>query len=329
MLINADLIREVMQMVEVKQKAYESSSGRCDIHVVVWMPDSDKYDKPVGVIQIAHGMIDHIERFNEMAMYFADRGYVVAGNDHLGHGDSVASKDDWGYFDDSVSPDESAMYLILDMHRLTRIMKKKFPELPYIIMGHSMGSYMLRRYLMKYGSDVDAAVILGTGNQSMAVVEAGILAAKAVLRAKGDRYRSKVLSKLMFGTYNAGIDNPKSANAWISRDEAIVDAYDSDEKCSFMFTPNAYLGFLNIIKYDIQEKNVAKTPAELPVLFASGLADPVGNYGKDVKKAYMMYTRHLNDVELRLYEDCRHELHSEQNRDEIFEDIYDWIKEHV
>ena len=301
MLINADLIREVMQMVEVKQKAYESSSGRCDIHVVVWMPDSDKYDKPVGVIQIAHGMIDHIERFNEMAMYFANRGYVVAGNDHLGHGDSVASKDDWGYFDDSVSPDESAMYLILDMHRLTRIMKKKFPELPYIIMGHSMGSYMLRRYLMKYGSDVDAAVILGTGNQSMAVVEAGILAAKAVLRAKGDRYRSKVLSKLMFGTYNAGIDSPKSAN----------------------------LGFLNIIKYDIQEKNVAKTPAELPVLFASGLADPVGNYGKDVKKAYMMYTRHLNDVELRLYEDCRHELHSEQNRDEIFEDIYDWIKEHV
>lgn len=316
-------------MVEVKNETFESSSGRCDIHSVIWMPDSDGYKEPVGVVQLVHGMIDHIERFDEMARCLAERGYVVAGHDHLGHGDSVASKDDWGYFDDSVSPDESAMYLVLDMHRLTKIMKKRYPDIPYIIMGHSMGSYMLRRYLMKYGDDVDAAVILGTGNQSRAMVEAGIAAARFVLKTKGDRYRSKVLSKMMFGSYNKKINAPKSANAWLTRDEAIVDAYDNDEKCSFVFTPNAYLGFFNIIKYDIAEKNVAKTPSGLPVLFASGMDDPVGGYGRDVKKAYMMYTKYLEDVELRLYEDCRHELHSELNRQEVFEDILDWMRDAV
>jgi alpha-beta hydrolase superfamily lysophospholipase len=315
-------------MVRIKHETFESSSARCDIHAVVWIPDEERFAKPVGVIQIAHGMIDHIERFNDMALYFVDRGFVVAGNDHLGHGDSVASKDDWGYFDDSVSAEESGMYLVLDMHRLTRIMKKRYPDLPYYIIGHSMGSFMVRRYLMKYGNDVSGAVILGTGNQSMAVTKAGMAAARFVLKTKGDRYRSKVLSKLMFGMYNLKIKKPVSANAWLSRDEAVVKAYDNDEKCSYLFTPNAYLGFLSIIKYDIQEKHVAKTPSNLPVLMASGLDDPVGEYGRGVKKAFKMYTKYLDDVELRLYEGCRHELHSEENKEEVFQDIYEWIEEH-
>ena len=316
-------------MIKTEEKRYESSSGRCSIHAVIWYPDEEKYEKPVGVVQLVHGMIDHIERFTCMAEYFADKGYVVAGNDHLGHGESVADKDDYGYFDDSVPAEETGMYLVMDMHRLTRIMKKRYPDLPYFIMGHSMGSYMLRRYLIQYGDDVDGAVILGTGNQPMAVVEGGILAAKSVARAKGDRYRSRLLSKLMFGAYNTRITDAKSENAWLTRDEEIVELYDNDDKCSFVFTPNAYLGFLNIIKYDIKPENVRKTPASLPVLFASGLEDPVGDYGKGVKKAFMMYTRYLDDVELRLYEDCRHELHSELNRYEIFDDIYRWMQEHL
>jgi alpha-beta hydrolase superfamily lysophospholipase len=316
-------------MIEITNEHFESSSGRCAIHVAVWTPDSREYAQPVGVIQIAHGMIDHIERFNDMAMYFAGKGYVVAGNDHLGHGDSVSGKDDWGYFYDTVSPETSGMHLVEDMHRLTRIMKNRYPNLPYIIIGHSMGSFMLRRYLMQFGTDVDAAVILGTGNQSMGVVCAGIAAARVALMVKGDRCRSRVLSKLMFGSYNKRIKNPKSSNAWISRDEAVVEAYDNDEKCSFLFTPNGYLGFLNIIKYDIQEKNVKKTPSNLPVLFASGSMDPVGQYGKGVKRAFDMYAKYLDDVELRLYDDCRHELHSELNREEIFRDIYDWIEERI
>lgn len=314
-------------MTEVINEKYVSSSGRCDIKVTIWMPDKKRFKKPVGVIQLAHGMIDHIERFAAMAEYFADKGYVVAGNDHLGHGESVISKDDWGFFDDSVPAEQSGMYLVYDMHRLTRIMKKQYGDLPYIIIGHSMGSYMLRRYLCKYGDDVDAAVILGTGHQSMAVVESGIASARLIYKLKGARYRSPLLAKLMFGTYNKRIANPVSANAWISRDDEIVRAYDADEKCTFKFTTAAYLGFLNIIKYDIQQKNIDKTPAELPILFASGSMDPVGGYGADVKKAFMMYTKHMDDVELRLYDDCRHELHSELNRDEIFEDIYAWIQE--
>ena len=128
---------------EREDKQFKSSSGICNIHAVIWYPDSDVYKKPVGVIQIAHGMIDHIERFEEMAEYFTGKGFVVAGNDHLGHGDSVNSDEDLGYF---AKGNHGADFLIKDMHRLTLIMKKNYPDLPYVLIGHSMGSYMSRKY---------------------------------------------------------------------------------------------------------------------------------------------------------------------------------------
>ena len=220
-------------------------------------------------------MIDHIERFEEMAEYFADKGFVVAGNDHLGHGESVNSEDDYGYF---AKGSHGADYLIKDMHRLTRIMKKMYKDIPYILIGHSMGSFMARKYACVYGDELDGVIFLGTGNQSKALV------------------------------------NTLLGLSYIAR-------------CAF--TANGYIGFFNVIKYDINEKNIAKTPADLPVLFASGEEDPVGNYGKAVKKIFKLYTKYVDNVELRLYEDDRHELHSETNRQEVFDDLLEWIKSNV
>ena len=153
--------RDISWKNKKEEHLFKSTSGVCDIHTVLWYPDKEKYENPVGVVQIAHGMIDHIERFEGLALYLAERGFVVAGNDHLGHGDSVNDKNDWGYF---AKGNNSGLYLVKDMHKLTIIMKKRFPELPYILIGHSMGSFMTRRYLMMYGNELDAAVILGTGN---------------------------------------------------------------------------------------------------------------------------------------------------------------------
>ena len=300
---------------------FPSSDGKTQIHVEQWLPEGEIK----AVLQISHGVSEYVGRYAPFAEYLAEHGFAVIGGDHLGHGKSVAEGAPRIFFGES----DGWNHVVDDVARLRALGKEKFPNVPYFIMGHSMGSYMLRRYLIQYGDDVDGAVILGTGNQPMAVVEGGILAAKSVARAKGERYRSRLLSKLMFGAYNTRITDAKSENAWLTRDEEIVELYDNDDKCSFVFTPNAYLGFLNIIKYDIKPENVRKTPASLPVLFASGLEDPVGDYGKGVKKAFMMYTRYLDDVELRLYEDCRHELHSELNRYEIFDDIYRWMQEHL
>ena len=299
-----------------------STSGLCNIHVCIWYPDKTKYTKPIGIIQIAHGMVDHIERFENMANYFTKRGFIVVGNDHLGHGDSIVNKDNWGYFADH---EDSGTYLVKDMHRLTKIMKKKYPDLPYILIGHSMGSFLTRKYMMMYKDELDACVVLGTGNQRLAVVQAGKLLVRITKYFKGDRYRSPILKKLMFANYNKGINDSKSENDWLTRDFDIVNQYDHDEKCSFMFTVNAYEGMLKVIRFVIRDANIRHTPRYLPVLFAAGNADPVGEYGKAVKRIYRKYARWLDDVELKLYDNCRHELHSEINREQIFEDIYLWI----
>ena len=312
--------------IEKKDYYFASSSGMCRIHAAVWYPDAQKYKKPLGVVQIAHGMIDHIERFDELACYLADGGFVVAGNAHLGHGDSVNSKDDWGYF---AAGRNSAQYLVKDMFRLTRIMQKKYPGLPYALIGHSMGSYMARRYMMSYGDELDAAVILGTGNQSRLVVDAGLAAARLTERLRGERYRSALLNKMMFGKFNSRIASPNTASDWLTRREDIVKEYVDDEKCSYIFTANAYEGLLQVIKYVILENNIRYTPKELPILIASGAEDPVGDYGKAVERLYRKYQKYLDDVELRLYEECRHELHSEINAQEIFGDIYGWLSQRL
>lgn len=309
--------------MEREERAFPSSSGLCSIHTIIWYPDSSIYNQPVGVIQIAHGMIDHIERFEEMAEYFADKGFVVAGNDHLGHGESVNSEDDYGYF---AKGSHGADYLIKDMHRLTRIMKKMYKDIPYILIGHSMGSFMARKYACVYGDELDGVIFLGTGNQSKALVNTGLGLSYIARCVRGERYRSKVLNKMMFGAYNSHIKDNRTDNDWLTKDTKIVDAYVNDPKCSYAFTANGYIGFFNVIKYDINEKNIAKTPADLPVLFGSGEEDPVGNYGKAVKKIFKLYTKYVDNVELRLYEDDRHELHSETNRQEVFDDLLEWIK---
>ena len=312
--------------IKKEEHIFKSTSGVCDIHTVIWYPDKEKYENPLGVVQIAHGMIDHIERFEGLALYLTERGFVVAGNDHLGHGDSVNDKNDWGYF---AKGNNSGLYLVKDMHKLTIIMKKRFPELPYILIGHSMGSFMTRRYLMMYGNELDAAVILGTGNQPKIMVDGGLLAVKFTKLFHGDHYRSETLNRMMFGTYNNRIENPVTDSDWITRNPDIVNDYVNDEKCSFLFTVNAYEGMLKIIRYVINDANIEKTPKELPLLIASGNADPVGEYGKAVERIYNKYKKHMDDVELKLYDGCRHELHSEINAQEVFEDIYNWIVERV
>ena len=318
-------MRRDKDMIKQETKAFKSSDGITDIHVVVWYPDEEKYKEPLGVIQISHGMIDHIERFSALAEYMADRGFVVAGNDHLGHGDSVVSKNKWGYF----SKKDSSHNVVNDLYHLTKIMKKKYPGLPYILVGHSMGSFMARRYAIEHGSELTGLVILGTGNQPSVMVHGGLAAAYLVGFIKGDEYISTFLKYLMFGSYNKRIANQRTDNDWITSDETIVDEYNADPKCSYTFTVNGIKGLLSTIKFIKKKSNIAKIPRNLPVIMASGLEDPVGGYGRDVKKLYKLYTKYIDDVELRLYEDCRHELHSEKNKEEIFKDLYRWINNKI
>ncbi|MGN0317683.1 MAG: alpha/beta fold hydrolase [Lachnospira sp.] len=312
-------------MVNKRETFFKSCDKKTRIHVVLWLPDKKKYPKPVAVLQIAHGMQDYAERFSALAEYMAEKGILVVGNDHLGHGKSINTEDDYGYFR-KYKPEDA---LVTDMHRLTSIMKKKFPGVPYFLAGHSMGSFMTRKYISIYGDELDGAILIGTGNQPGIVVGAGIIISDIIGLIKGERYRSQLISKLMFGAYNSRIPGNRTKFDWLTRDESIVDAYIKDKSCTFLFTINGYKGLLRTIRFTENKKNIAIIPNSLPVLMVSGDADPVGNYGRDVVKAYETYHKNIDDVELILYEDGRHEICNELNKEEVYEDMYDWIMKHI
>lgn len=311
-------------MINKSENTFLSSDGQTKIYVKSWIPDETQYPKPVAVLQIAHGMIEHIDRYDEFATYMAERGILVSGNDHLGHGHSVTSEENLGYF----SKKNEDKVLVKDMYHLNRILKKKYNDVPMFIVGHSMGSFMTRRFLMTYPEAVDGAIILGTGNQSRIVVRVGLLLNSIIGLIKGDRYRSYLMTGIMFGSYNKRTAN-RTNRDWLSRDEKKVDEYLADPFSRFMFTINGYSGMLKTILYVTDKKNIKKLREDMPVLLASGDSDPVGEYGKAVARVYKEYHEYIDDIELNLYEECRHELQNELNREEFFADIYDWLTRHI
>lgn len=170
---------------------------------------------------------------------------------------------------------------------------------------------------------------MGTGHQPAPMVFAGKVLADVVRLIKGDRYRSRLISKIMFGNYNKRIKNVRTVNDWLTRDEAVVDEYNAGKLTTFLFTVNGYRGLMNMILYVRKPRNIERIPKNLPMLMISGLDDPVGEYGKGVYRAYNSYHGHIDDIDLRLYEDCRHELCNEVNKEEIYEEIYGWIMNHM
>ena len=300
---------------------FHSSDKIHDIHAVVWMPACE----PVGIIQLVHGMVEYIERYDEFARMLNKDGFVVVGHDHLGHGDSVnGNKDDYGYIADK-NPD---VVLINDIQRLRRIMCKRYPKLPYYMFGHSMGSYLLRRFLTKYGAGIRGVIIAGTGRISDAESVAALAIVEAIALIKGWRYRSKFVRNLTYtGSYQKfdlkGYDTKKS---WLTRDEEQVKKYYCDEKCTFTFTLNAYKALIRTTFFDNHITDVRKIPKDIQILFISGTDDPVGDLGKGVNLVYDMFCRAgILDVTLKLFEGARHELVNETNKEEVFEYVSAWL----
>lgn len=312
-------------MIKKKSNTFMSCDTRTSIHVSLWCPDEAVYEKPRAILQLCHGMIEYIDRYDGFGIFMAERGILVVGNDHLGHGKSVCQDSDYGYFMEN-HPDKA---LAKDAHHLTGIMKKMYPGVPYFLAGHSMGSFVTRKYICDYGYELDGVIILGTGHQPTPVVLAGKMAADITRLFKGDRYRSAFLAKMMFGNYNRKIKDVRTDNDWLTRNESIVDEYNAGKLTTFLFTVNGYRGLMKMILYVRKPRNIKRIPKELPMLMMSGLDDPVGEYGKGVYRAYDSYHGHLEDIDLRLFEDCRHELCNELNKEEIYSEIYEWIDNHM
>lgn len=309
----------------VKEEFYfDSRDGKSKIHAVRYRPKDT--GKIRCVLQVVHGMAEYAQRYEEFAQFLVERGFVVTGDDHLGHGKSVGENGKQGYFCEQ----DPATVLVRDVHRLKKMTEECYPHVPYVIMGHSMGSFIVRNYLCRYGTGITAAIIMGTGMQPMAVLRMAMILVNMQKLFCGSRHVSRLIDKVAFGSYNKAIENPRTTWDWLSRDGERVDRYISDPMCGFTFTVNGFGALFTLICRLHSEENLKAIPRNLPVFMVSGDCDPVGDCGKGVQRAYdSLKAVGLEDISLKLYEGGRHELLNETNRSQIMEDIYNWVESRV
>ncbi len=306
----------------MKEVYIPSADQKHKLHVVIW----ETKEFPKAIIQLSHGMIEYVKRYQEFAENLNDAGILVLGNDHLGHGKTAENENDFGYF----CHKKLSCVVVEDLHRVTEYAKKHYKNVPIFLFGHSMGSFMARRYLMTYGKELAGAVISGTGNYTTWELNAGKVCAAVIGWKKGERYRSPFMKKLLFARNNKKIKNPNTENDWLTRETEIVERYNKDPYCTFAFTINGYGTLFDAITFIQKKQNVDKIPKDLPILMIAGLEDPVGLYGKSVKKVYSDYKKTgIQDIQLKLYEGCRHELTNEKNRQEVYQDIRSWIEKRL
>ena len=302
-----------------------SKDGKTRIHGVKWLPEQGGV---CAVLQICHGMTEYSERYDEFARCLAKRGFLVVGHDHLGHGASIQSETEWGYF----AQDHPSETVVADIYQLTALVRQEYPSLPYFILGHSMGAYLLRRYLTLYSGQVTGAVICGTGCVPELLVRTGMLVCLVLEKFLGGHHRSRFITEICFGgAYKKFEKDPQDVTgSWLSKNKESVRAYKQDKRCTFQFTLNGYYGMFLTISYDNRLKHVRRIRKDLPVLFIAGKDDPVGNFGKGVKKVCRQYRRAgIKDIKLRLYENDRHEILQETDRRRVYGDVYRWMKKHM
>ena len=303
-----------------------SSNGHTQIKGYRW----ENTNKPFhAVLQMTHGMTEHMNRYDGFAEYMAEQGFLVVAHDHLGHGLSVEKPDDLGYFD----PEHPSDTLIEDMHKLFLMTSGEFPDLPYFILGHSMGSYMLRKYLTRYSQGLSGAIVMGTGDVPRATCMLAMTLTRIMALFRSWRFRSRLMAKLSTGSgpyKQYCLDGSVPDRSWLTKDTEIVRRYYQDPLCTFTFTLNGYRGLFEAVLEDGDIENIRKIDPELPILLISGKEDPVGDMGEGVLRVQQkMLQAGLKKVTCRLYEGDRHEVLNELDREQVYQDLRDWLQEQI
>ena len=299
---------------------FDSRDGKTALYATVWKPDT----APVAILQIVHGMNEYIDRYDRFARYLAGKGILVTGEDHLGHGRSVPEGGTFGYF----AEHDAATVVVRDVHRLKKITQEQYPGVPYYILGHSMGSIMLRNYLLRYGNGIDGAIIMGTGTPAPAFLAGAQIMIRAMRAVKGDQYVSKKVAALTFAHYMDHIEQPRTYYDWVVSDPRELEKYVKDPMCTgYTFTLNGFYTLAEMSRRMQIKSLMGRIPQKLPILIASGTEDPVGAWGKDPRELYDTYLNlGLSKVTLKLYQGLRHELLNETEREKVWEDVYHWLK---
>lgn len=305
----------------MRTEYYYDSCGAGRIRACVWSPENE----PRAIVQLVHGIAEHVERYDDYASWLNEKGFLVVAQDHMGHGKSIGQNGIQGYFHGGW------FCAVEDTYNLLLHTMSKHPGVPYILFGHSMGSFIVRTILAKHpDSGIAGCVVCGTAWQPAALLKIAVPMCKILCRNGGDKKPSSALKKLMFGSYNQKVEHVRTENDWLTRDDRVVDAYNNDPLCGFTATAGLYRDMMTGIAYIQKPDTLAAMNRQTSVLFVAGSADPVGAYGQGVQQAAKAFRDcGMEDVSLKLYPMCRHEILNEINNIQVYEEIQEWIEEKI
>lgn len=300
-------------MASRREFFFPSSDGVHQVHGVEWLPEEGQ---PKAVVQLVHGISEYILRYDPFARYLADHGFAVVGHDHLGHGGTAKDRSEYGYFTDW-------RHVVQDVRTLRVSAGERFPGLPYFLLGHSMGSFVVRTYLIDYPGTLTGCILSGTGQEPAPAIALG-----KFITGLGDPHKvNKFFLALSLGAYNKQFKPNRTGADWICRDEAVVDAYVADPLCSFVPTAGMNHAMMSGLQYVASRANLARMDPDTPVYFFAGDRDPVGQNGKGVQKVAAWFRRAgVRDVTVKLYPGGRHEMLNEINRAEVFDNTLAWLE---
>ena len=300
----------------MREDFYYPSEGEGLIHACRWSLGKE----PKAILQIVHGIAEHVERYDHFARYMTEHGFLVVAEDHMGHGCSGNLP---GYFHGGWHT------AVEDTHRLLLDTRRRYPNIPYILMGHSMGSFMVRTLLCKYPElPIQAAVISGTAWQPAAAMPLIVRIMDQVCAHFGETLPNEKLQNLVFGTYNAKVEHPRTPLDWVCRVNSVVDEHPMNH--GFRPTAGLLRDMMEGVNFIERPGHLAAMRKELPVFFIAGGADPVGNYGKGIDACIRAFRKTgMQDITKRIYPLCRHEILNEINREEVYEDVLQWIESKI
>lgn len=280
---------------------------------IIYPPDGMK---PVGVIEFVHGMSEKRQRYEKTMKYFSEKGFICAISDLKGHGENILTKDDLGYFGE-----KGYKGLVDDVHEFTMFLKREYPGLPFVLIGHSMGSLIVRAYLKKHSREINAVILSGSPSDNpMAGLGKKLIRFMEIFR--GGHYRSPMIEKMVTGPFEKPFAKEGILNAWLTTDRSVVEDYNKDPLCGVPFTLNGYYALMSLLQSVYSKLGWTSKNPSLPIMFISGAEDPCRRSDKAFKKA----VTHLKNcgypnIYSKLYQDMRHELFNEKNCDEVYEDI--------
>ena len=313
------------QGINREELRFPSADGRSTIRALVWWPALAAGTRARGVVQVIHGMAEHVERYDALARLFASRGFVVCGDDHAGHG---ASCDPDGY--GCLPARGGAEALVADEHTLRRLVTERMgSDAPYLLLGHSLGSYIARVYLAEHGEGLAGVILSGTGTLPVAVSWAGHALARLICAVRGEKYRSKLLDGMGVGGYARAVPGPTGCE-WLSHNEKNVATYVADPRCGFMFSAGGYAAVTKLTARACSLAWARRAPHDVPLLFVSGAEDPVGDNGRGVRAAAELARQAgQRHVDMRIYEGMRHEIFNEDDGGRVMADVLSWVEERL